>query len=83
VKAELDVRCSSVGKQPAFAPGLGRSRKKDDQDILFEWFLNAVADYPFNERVTRWRVGYAFDFFNLKNTQIGLPLVVTKQWIVI
>jgi len=31
--------------------------------------------------VTGWRVGYAFDFFDLKNTQIGLPLVVTKQWI--
>ena len=29
------------------------------------------------------RVGYAFGFFDLKNTQIGLPLVVTKQWIVV
>ncbi len=64
----LDVRCNSVGKRPAFAPSLERSRKTDDQDILFEGFLNAVADQSFNERVTGWRVGYAFDFFDLKNT---------------
>ena len=83
MKGELDVRCSSVGKRPAFAPDLEHSRKTDDQDILFKWFLNEVADYPFNERVAGWSVGYAFDFFDLKNTQIGLPLVVTKQWIVI
>ena len=51
---ELDVRCNSVGKRPAFAPDLERSRKTDDQDILFEWFLNAVADQSFNERVTGW-----------------------------
>jgi len=33
--------------------------------------------------VTGWRVGYAFDFFDLENPQIGLPLVVTNQSIVI
>ncbi len=38
---------------------------------------------PISRSMTGWRVGYAFDFFDLKKTQIGLPLVVTKQWIVI
>ena len=51
---ELDDSCHSVGKRPAFAPGLERSRKTDDQDILFKWFLNVVVNQPFNERVTGW-----------------------------
>ncbi len=43
MKGELDVRCNSVEKLQAFAPGLERSRKTDDQDIHVEWFLNIVV----------------------------------------
>jgi hypothetical protein len=56
----------NVRKLPTFAPGLERSRKTEDRDILVESFRNVVANYSFNERMTGWRVGYAFDFFILQ-----------------
>ncbi len=48
------------------------------KETMIEEFAPDCADYPFYKRMGHRHVGNRLDFFNLKNAEIGLPLVIVE-----
>ena len=62
-------------------PQLQIRRRPEEQ--LVQTFATDAANQPFNERMRRWDVGNCFDFVNVQNSQICLPLMRPIQRVVI
>ena len=82
----LSVRhglCSSPGRRTRTCWNRDMARRASDSKLILEQFPSNRADKPFYKWMAQRSAGDCFHRFNFKHSQVGLPSLVTKQWIVL